>query len=289
MADGGEGTLEALGGANRTSDVRGPLGLPVRAAWRYSDRVAVIEMATASGLSLAGGATGNSPLDATTYGTGELIRHALAARATKIIVCLGGSATTDGGLGAIEAVGGVHRLKGVELVVACDVDTLFVDAAEVFGPQKGATAVQVRLLTRRLETVADGFMSQFGVDVRNTLGGGAAGGLAGALLAIGGVLHPGFDVVADHVGLGEMIDDADFVITGEGQLDQESFNGKVVGGVAAMCAARGVKCAAIVGAADDDVRRLIDHVSLVEMFGHDQAMWATQACVEDAALALLGR
>ena len=287
LADGGEGTLEAFAGANRTSEVTGPLGLDVRAAWRYADRIAVIEMATASGLTVAGGKDGNAPLDATTAGTGELIRHAVAAGAQKIIVCLGGSATTDGGLGAIEAINGAHRLKGIELVVACDVDTLFVDAAEVFGPQKGASPAQVRFLTRRLEAVADQYLSQFGVNVRPVLGGGAAGGLAGALWAIGGVLQPGFDVVSEHVGLGELIDAVDVVITGEGHLDRESFHGKVVGGVAAMCASRGVKCAAIVGGADADAAKLIDHISLVDMFGDDQAMWATQACIEDAAIALL--
>ena len=123
MADGGDGLLEVLGGANRESTVTGPLGDPVRAGWRFSSETAVIEMARASGLVLAGGAVGNKALDATTTGTGELIDHALDAGARRIIVGLGGSATTDGGFGAIRAITAIARLKQVELLVACDVST----------------------------------------------------------------------------------------------------------------------------------------------------------------------
>ena len=166
LADGGEGLLDALGGANRTSTVTGPLGTPVEARWRLQRGTAIIEMALASGLVLAGGAEGNDPLAATTAGTGELIDHALVAGAKRIIVGLGGSATTDGGLGALRAIKAPTRLRGVELLVACDVTTTFVHAAEVFGPQKGATPAQVRMLTGRLERLADQYVEEFGVDVR---------------------------------------------------------------------------------------------------------------------------
>ena len=146
LADGGEGTLEALGGANRTTLVTGPLGKPVQAPWRLHRGTAVIEMACASGLLLAGGREKNDPIAATTTGTGELIDAALDLGAKRIIVCLGGSATTDGGLGAVKAIQTPARLKGVEFVVACDVTTQFTDAAKVFGSQKGASPAQVQFL-----------------------------------------------------------------------------------------------------------------------------------------------
>ena len=147
LADGGDGTLEAFGGANRVSTVTGPLGEPVEAAWRFgSSRTAVVEMAQASGLALAGGREGNDPVSATTAGTGELIDQAIQRGARRIIVGVGGSATTDGALGALEAMHPLQRLREVDIQVACDVRTRFVDAAEVFGPQKGATPAQVELL-----------------------------------------------------------------------------------------------------------------------------------------------
>ena len=170
VADGGEGTLEALGGANRTSMVTGPLGDVVEAAWRYHRRTAVIEMARASGLTLVGGAAGNDAIAATTTGTGELIDQALDLGATRIVVCLGGSATTDGGLGCVRAITSPHRLRSVQLLVACDVQTLFVDAAPVFAPQKGATPAQVDLLRGRLNRLAQMYQQEYGVDVRNIPG-----------------------------------------------------------------------------------------------------------------------
>ncbi len=287
VADGGEGTLEVLGGANRTSTVTGPLGTPVQAPWRLSRDTAVIEMAMASGLLLAGGAEGNEPLTATTAGTGELIDAALDAGVKKIIVCLGGSATTDGGLGALRAIRAPQRLRGVELLVACDVTTAFVAAAEVFAPQKGASPAQVNMLTGRLERLAQMYQQDYGIDVRGIAGSGAAGGLAGGLVALGGRLLPGFDLVADELDLHDRVMAADLVITGEGYLDEQSFRGKVVGGMQAM--ARGARrpIAAIVGDADSEVARRIEHVSLVEAFGLDEAMNETQMCIEQAALQLI--
>jgi glycerate 2-kinase len=287
VADGGEGTLEALGGANRTSTVTGPLGDVVEAGWRLHRDTAVIEMARASGLELVGGAERNDPLAASTVGTGELIDQALDAGAKKIIVCLGGSATTDGGYGALRAIHAPNRLRGVRLLVACDVRTRFTDAAAVFGPQKGASPAQVRMLTGRLERLAQVYRADHGVDVLAIEGAGAAGGLAGALAALGGKLVPGFDLVADELDLDDHVRAADIVVTGEGHLDEQSFAGKVVGGVQAMAAAHGVEVAAIAGLVDDDVVDRIPHVSLSERFGLERALAEPLWCIEHAALELL--
>ena len=287
LADGGEGLLDVLGGANRTTVVTGPLGSPVTAAWRLHQGTAIIEMARASGLVLAGGADGNDPMNATTAGTGQLIDAALTAGAKRIIVGLGGSATTDGGLGALRAISAPTRLRGIELLVACDVTTRFVDAAAVFGPQKGATPAQIKMLTRRLELLAQQYRSDFGVDVTDIAGSGAAGGIAGMLAALGGRLLPGFELVADELGLHDLLEGADLVITGEGHLDQQSFEGKVVGGVAELAAEYGVPAAAIVGIADDDVRDRIPTWSLAERFGLERALREPLWCVEHAAVDLL--
>lgn len=280
MADGGEGTVEALGGANRSTVVAGPLGDPIDAAWRLSRRTAVIEMAAASGLELVGGAEGNDPIAASTYGTGELISAAAEAGANRIIVGVGGSATTDGGLGALRAMYPLHRFRGVEIVVACDVRTTFVDAAPVFAPQKGASAAQVRLLAGRLERLAQVYLDEHGVDVRQIEGSGAAGGLAGALAAVGGEIVPGFELVSDEVELYERLEGADLVVTGEGFLDEESFDGKVVGGVAELAAERDVPVLAVVGAIYDGCEQRIDAISLVAHFGEDRARHETAALVE---------
>lgn len=287
VADGGEGTLEALGGANRTSTVTGPLGDAVQAEWRFHRGTAVIEMARASGLTLVGGATGNDAMAATTTGTGELIDQALDLGAKKIVVCLGGSATTDGGLGCVRAITAPHRLRGVTLLVACDVQTLFTDAAPVFAPQKGASPAQVDMLRGRLERVAQMYQEQFGVDVRTVPGSGAAGGLAGGLVALGGTLLPGFDLVADEVDLHDKIEAADLVITGEGYLDEQSFEGKVVGGVQAMGAGSGKPVIAVVGDSAPEIRHRIVHRSLVELFGGERAMNEPLWCIEHAAKDLL--
>ncbi len=289
VADGGEGTLDALGGANRTSTVTGPLGDAVQAEWRMHRTTAVIEMARASGLALIGGPTKNDAIAASTAGTGELIDMALDAGAKRIIVCLGGSATTDGGLGALRAIHAPHRIRGIELLVACDVRTHFVDAAEVFGPQKGATPAQVRLLSGRLERLAQVYQHDYGVDVREVEGSGAAGGLAGALVALGGKLVAGFDLVADELDLHDAIREADIVVTGEGYLDEQSFEGKVVGGVQAIADDAGKRVGAIVGDAADEARARIDHITLVDEYGLERAMNEPLWCIEHAAATLLDR
>lgn len=288
LADGGEGTLEVLGGPNRTTTVSGPLGDPVEAPWRLVRRRAVIEMAAASGLHLVGGAEGNDPVAASTYGTGELIAAALDAGATRIVVAVGGSATTDGGLGALRAIYPLQRLRGVDLEVACDVQTRFVDAARTFAPQKGASPAQVELLERRLERLVQVYVEDHGVDVSDLPGGGAAGGLGGALAAVGAALEPGFDVVADAVDLDEQIEGCDLVITGEGFLDEESFDGKVVGGVLSLGQALGVPVVAVVGECFDGAAARLPTVSLVEHFGRERAMGETLAVLEEAAALALG-
>jgi glycerate kinase len=273
VADGGDGTLDALGGPNRRTLVTGPLGEPVEAEWRMHRRTAVIEMARASGLVLAGGAEGNDPVAATTTGTGELIAAALDAGANRIIVGVGGSATTDGGLGALRAMEPLARFRRVKIEVACDVRIPFVEAARRFAGQKGASDAEVELLARRLERLVQVYAGDFGRDVSNLEGGGAAGGLAGGLAAIGAELVPGFDLVADEVALPELLEGADLAVTGEGYLDDQSFGGKVVGGVAELAAELGLSVLAIVGGADQVV--VPDHVtvvSLAERHGVDAAL-----------------
>lgn len=287
LADGGEGTLDALGGANRTTLVTGPLGKPVQAPWRMHRGTAVIEMACASGLMLAGGKSENDPVAATTTGTGELIDAALDLGAKRIIVCLGGSATTDGGLGAVKAIQTPARLKGVEFVVACDVTTPFTDAAKVFGPQKGASPAQVQFLTTRLEKLVQVYQENYGIDVSKISGAGAAGGLAGGLAALGAQLVPGFDLVAEEVELDLLLTDIDLIITGEGYMDSESFAGKVVGSMAELAAERKIQIAAICGEIDSQVRSQINSVSLIETFGREEAFARPLHCIEHAALQLL--
>lgn len=263
LADGGEGTLDALiasvGGAVREAEVTGPLGGQVRARWGVlSNGTAVVEMAQASGLALVGGARGNDPLLASTRGTGELIAMAGRSGVRRIVVAVGGSATTDGGLGALTALG--WKLPaGVDVVVACDVATTFVDAARVFGPQKGATSAQVALLVRRLERLADQYEQRTGADVRALAHAGAAGGLAGGLAAIGARLDSGFDVVADAVDLDGALEGADLVVTGEGRVDGTSLVGKVVGSVLDLAEAAGVVHRAVLaGAVDPQARSALE-------------------------------
>ncbi len=282
MADGGEGTLAALGGANRSSVVTGPLGEPVKAEWRLDRGTAVIEMAQTAGLVLAGGAEENDPLGASTVGVGELIAEALDAGATTIIIGVGGSATTDGGLGALDAVGSAERLKGAEIIVACDVRTTFVDAASVFGPQKGATRAQVTLLEGRLRALAANYRERFGVDVESLPRSGAAGGLAGGLAAIGATLVDGFDIVSTRLGLEDAIASADLVVTGEGFIDAESFEGKVVGGVASLANAHGIPVLAIAGQVFDGAETRIDAISLADEYGLERALADPVACVVEA-------
>ncbi len=291
LADGGEGTLAVLcpdPGDLRTAQVAGPLGAPVDARWGLRDGTAVVEMAQASGLALVGSA--NDPLRATTRGTGELIRLALEEGAEHVIVAVGGSATVDGGLGAVEALD--HELRGADVVVACDVDTTFVAAARVFGPQKGADEAAVGELERRLERLADRYAEERGVDVRTLRGSGAAGGLAGGLAALGARLVPGAAFVADAVGLGPALDSASLAITGEGRFDATSLAGKIVGHVLREAAARSVPAAVVAGDADHGASTPsgVPLVTLTGLAGSSEvAMRDASRLVSEAASRLAAR
>ena len=267
LADGGEGTLDVIGGGNRRTSVTGPLGDPVEAAWRLEeDGTALIEAAQACGLTLAGGPELNDPLEATSRGVGELIAAAVAEGATRIVVFVGGVASTDGGVGATEAV--PHPLR-VPLGVACDVEARFLEAADVFAPQKGATPEQVQILRERLAKLV----------VPDLPGSGAAGGLAGGLAALGASLLPGFDLVADRLGLDGRLSDADLVVTGEGLVDATSATGKVVGRV--LERAQAAKVEALVLAGDVAPDSPIDALSLVASYGRERALAEPAECLTE--------
>ena len=285
LADGGEGTVSVLGGANRNSEVSGPLGEKVIARWRLADGTAIIEMASASGLTLVGGASKNDPLKATSRGTGELIAEAIKAGASRIIVGAGGSACTDGGLGAVEILkhyAPFDGTRGYELIIACDVQTPFLEAAEVFGPQKGASPHQVVELTSTLKLLAKQYREEFGVNVNSIRGSGAAGGFAGGMAALGASIVDGFELIAREINFEASLQKCDFVLTGEGSLDQSSFEGKVVGSVLARAMEIGVPCGVIAGRIAENVKGDFFSASLVSMYGATQAMNETAQSVESA-------
>jgi glycerate kinase len=244
LADGGEGTLDVLGGGNRRTVVTGPLGEQVDAEWRLEeDGTAIVE-------------------------------SALAAGAHRIVVAAGGVASTDGGVAAVEALRPLLPLP-LPLEVACDVEARFLAAAEVFAPQKGATAEQVRVLRERLAAL----------DVPDLPGSGAAGGLAGGLAAVGARLLPGFDFVANRLGLEKQLAEADLVITGEGLLDRTSFTGKVVGRVIAGSAAVGVEV--IVVAGEVAAEYPVVAISLLDRCGPDCALTNAADCVAEVVASIL--
>ncbi len=242
-------------------------------------------MASASGLALAGGAARNDVLAASTRGTGELISAAIAAGARRVVIGLGGSASTDGGLGCFEVLSSRPRPPGLELVAACDVMVPFVAALE-FAAQKGASSAQIKLLEGRLERVAQVYEADSGVDVRNVPGAGAAGGLGGALAALGARLVAGIEVVAEMVRLEARIAAADLVVTGEGLLDAHSFEGKAVGWILGRAGAFGVPALVIVGDQERDRPSDpipggdVEVVSLVSRYGRDRARSNTLDCIE---------
>jgi glycerate kinase len=312
LSDGGEGLLDALsglGGALEAIEVEGPLGAPVTAPWLRIGSVATIEMAQASGLALAGGAEGNDAVQATTRGTGQLIVAAARALSGQpraiaqsgqatvgaeagerehpatIVVGLGGSATTDGGRGALDVIEEAGGLGGVELVGACDVDVGFIEAAKRFGPQKGAEPSQVAALEARLERVARQYQDQYGVDVRMVTGAGAAGGFGGAIVALGGRLRSGYEVVTELLGFPDLLQKSQLVVTGEGALDSTSLLGKVVGSVLRDASRLGVPALVIAGrvsreTAEEAERTGAHVVSLSERFGVNRAMVDTAGCIE---------
>jgi glycerate kinase len=248
-ADGGEGTAEtvraAIGGEVRTAAAHDPLGRPIEASFVLvgDGATAVIDTAAASGLPLVAPAERDAEA-ASTYGTGELIAAAIEAGARRVLLAAGGSATTDGGMGAIEALRGRGFDRRTALVVLCDVTTRFEDAATVFAPQKGADAAAVGRLTERLERIA----GELPRDPRGVPMTGCAGGLSGGLwAAFGAELRPGAEFVLDLLGFGERLAAADVVVTGEGRVDSQSLEGKIVGQIAERCAAAGKPLHVVVG------------------------------------------
>jgi glycerate kinase len=273
VADGGEGTMEvlltALGGETRSAPVRDPLGREVTAAFALIEDggTAIVETAQASGLRLVAEAERDA-VAASTIGTGELILAAVHAGAEVVLLGVGGSATTDGGAGAITAIEHGGGLCGAQLVVLCDVRTPFERAAEVFAPQKGADPATVQKLSRRLRDRA----RRLPRDPRGVAMSGAAGGLAGGLwAALGARLEPGAAFVLDALGFDARLRAARAVIAGEGKLDPQSMEGKAVGEVCVRARQAGVPAHAIVGtrALDDFEARILDLQTIDEATGLD--------------------
>jgi glycerate kinase len=279
-----------LGGPNRTCEVANAFGAAVVAPWRLCDEQAIIESAVVIGYVPGIAPDPARAESATSYGLGELIAEALRAGARQVYVGLGGSATTDGGAGALAALEGLVPFDpGCEIVLGADVTTGFLDAARVFGPQKGADPAATVRLERRLEAQAEQLRARFGRDVGVVAGAGAAGGLAGALWAAGARIVPGFELVAGHVDLATRVAASDLVVTAEGHLDATSFAGKVVGGVLAAAARAGVRAVVVAGKADGDAVRLASApvIDLSERFGIERSMLATADCLRRAAPLIL--
>ena len=282
VADGGEGTVDAflaaVGGTRAEVSCTGPCGQEIRGFYGLlPDGTAVVEMAAAAGLPLAGAC--RDPEKTTTYGVGQLMAHALSRGAKRLVLGLGGSATNDGGCGAAAALGAEfldaegrafvptggtltqiahirmkglrETLAGAEVTVMCDIDNPLcgpAGAAAVFGPQKGADAAMVARMDAGLRHLAEMLEKDVGMEVLTLAGGGSAGGFgAGAAAFFGGQLRMGIDVVLDLTDFDRKCRGASLVITGEGHLDSQSLRGKTVVGVARRARALGVPAAALVG------------------------------------------
>ncbi|MGH2631546.1 MAG: glycerate kinase [Actinomycetota bacterium] len=332
MADGGEGTMDtliaALGGRVRRMRVAGPLGDPVDSVFGIAeapgdespdDRIGIVEMAQASGLALVSRSR-RDPLRTSTRGTGELMAGAIDAGATRLVVCLGGSATNDGGAGMAVALGArfldgagraiadggaalvglaridlssMHpKLGGVSVSGACDVDNPLTGprgASAVYGPQKGASPEDVSVLDHALGHLAAVVERDLGVALKDEPGAGAAGGLGFGLMAFCGAgLRPGVEVVSGAVGLAERIARADLVITGEGSLDEQSLRGKVPAGVLAACELAGVPAAIVCGQASIEPPG-VPVIALADRVGLDTALTDPRGALVDALEDLASR
>jgi glycerate kinase len=295
MADGGEGTAETIaqarGGSWLKCKAHDPLGreIDARYAWIESGKIAVMEMSEAAGMRRLLESE-RDPIRATTFGVGKMILDATKRGANEIIIGLGGSATNDGGFGMARALGfrffgheqelggavvelaGLERIEKSEdlvlpkLITAVDVKNPLLGkngATRVFGPQKGASRNELDILERALARLADVVAKEFGFDYRDELGAGAAGGLGFGLMSFCcAKVRPGFDVVAEAVGLESKITDANVVITGEGSLDRQTLEGKTPAGVARLAQKLGKPVFALVGRASKDpkVREVFDGV-----------------------------
>jgi glycerate kinase len=249
VADGGEGTMQTLlasiGGRTVDVDVRDPLGRDLRAPFALIDdgRRALVEMAAASGLALLA-EDERDPWAATTYGTGQLIRAAVEAGAEEVMVAVGGSATVDGGRGALQAIADAGGVGDARIVVLCDVQTPWERCAEIYGPQKGADPAMVVRLAERLDAQA----AELPRDPRGVPMTGAAGGLSGGLWAgLGAALEPGAPYVLDAVRFDDRLSGARAVIAGEGRIDEQSVMGKIVGEIGDRALRADVPLYAIVG------------------------------------------
>lgn len=275
VADGGDGTLSilltALGGTTAGLTVSDPLGRAVAAGFALIEGggTAIVEVAEASGLARVSEAHRDAER-ASSRGTGELIAAAVDAGAAVALVAAGGSAMTDGGLGAIEAVREAGGLRGARLVVLCDVRTPFEDAARVYGPQKGADPAAVGRLTARLDRLA----TSFARDPRGVPMTGAAGGLAGGLWSeLDARLEPGGPFVLSALDFDERLRATKAVITGEGRLDATTLEGKIVGEIATRARQGGVPCHAVCGqnamSAFDarvlDIHRIVEAPALADL------------------------
>jgi glycerate kinase len=268
VADGGEGTIDALlprlGGELVAAPAHDPLGGEINGGFALVEDggTALVETAAASGLGLVAEAERDA-WAASTYGTGELIAAAAHAGAQVIVVAVGGSATTDGGAGALEAIEEAGGLGGARLVVLCDVRTPFENAPKVFGPQKGADPATVTRLERRLDELARGWPREpRGVPMT-----GCAGGLSGGLWAVhGATLEPGAPWVLDALDFDPRMRAARAVVTGEGKLDEQTLHGKLVGEIGTRARQAGVPLHAIVGtdALDPFGKRIIDLMRVIE-------------------------
>jgi glycerate kinase len=262
VADGGEGTQDALvtalGGEIVAAEVRDPIGRPVRASYALLEdgSTGLVEMAAASGLALLS-TEELDPDRATTYGTGQLICAAVDAGASVVLVAVGGSATVDGGAGALEAIADHGGIGDARIVVLCDVRTPWEQAPEVFGPQKGASPEGVKRLEQRLDELA----AKLPRDPRGVPMSGAAGGLSGGLWAAhGATLEPGAPWVLDALDFDRRMRASRAVITGEGRLDFQTLEGKLVGEIGTRTRQAGVPLYAVVGRdeLDDFGKRMID-------------------------------
>ncbi len=317
MADGGEGTVESIlaacEGQLRRTKVRGPLGNTVDAAWGWlpHSHTAIIEMAEASGLQLVAPGQRDACVSST-YGTGELIRAALDAGAQRVILAIGGSATNDGGAGAMQALGvklldaqgqslapgGLalaqlaridldeldSRLATVRFDIAADVDNPLCGphgASAIFGPQKGASSRQVEQLDSALGHFADHCAQVLRKDVRDEPGSGAAGGLGFTAKAfLGARFQAGVEVVAELVGLAESVQGADLVITGEGRFDAQTLRGKTPFGVARIARQQGVPVIVIAGTLGEGYQALYEHGIDAAFALTSGPMTLQQACSE---------
>lgn len=275
VADGGEGTVtalcDALGAEIRTVPTRNPWGTPMEASFGLTaDGLGLVELSAASGITTAHDGE-RDPVTADTYGTGMLIAAAVAAGAHHVVVAAGGSATTDGGAGAIAALLDAGGLGDARITVLSDVTTTFTDAARVFGPQKGADPATVKRLTARLEEQAAAFPRN-PAEVPRT---GAAGGFSGGMWAhFGAELVSGADHVLDLVGFDDALRDADAVVVGEGRLDSQTEQGKIIEAVLRRVRndGRDRPVIAVVGSTDPDLGDYAEHFAQIRVASDADAM-----------------